>query len=47
MPVIKVEDVGKYYGGARGVENLSFEVDGGEIYGFLGPNGAGKKSGGL
>jgi len=42
MPVIKVEDVGKYYGGARGVENLSFEVDGGEIYGFLGPNGAGK-----
>ncbi|NJE76136.1 ABC transporter ATP-binding protein [Thermococcus sp. ES12] len=42
MPVIEVENVKKYYGETRGVENLSFSVERGEIYGFLGPNGAGK-----
>ncbi len=42
MSVIRVGNVKKYYDGAKGVENLSFEVEGGEIYGFLGPNGAGK-----
>ncbi|NJE00143.1 ABC transporter ATP-binding protein [Thermococcus sp. LS1] len=42
MPVIEVENVRKYYGEVRGVENLSFSVEEGEIYGFLGPNGAGK-----
>lgn len=42
MPVIEVENVKKYYGEVRGVENLTFEVEEGEIYGFLGPNGAGK-----
>ncbi|WP_258084242.1 ABC transporter ATP-binding protein [Thermococcus thermotolerans] len=42
MPVIEVENVRKYYGEVRGVDGLSFSVEGGEIYGFLGPNGAGK-----
>jgi len=42
MPVIEVANVKKYYGEVRGVENLTFEVKEGEIYGFLGPNGAGK-----
>ncbi len=41
-PAIAVEDVTKYYGRARGVENLTFEVKRGEVFGFLGPNGAGK-----
>ncbi|NJE04623.1 ABC transporter ATP-binding protein [Thermococcus sp. M36] len=42
MPVIEVSGLRKYYGDVRGVENLSFSVEEGEIYGFLGPNGAGK-----
>jgi len=41
-PVIKTEDLTKYYGKIRGVEALDLEVKKGEIFGFLGPNGAGK-----
>jgi ABC-2 type transport system ATP-binding protein len=41
-PAIRVEGLTKYYGPVIGVEDLSFEVASGEIYGFLGPNGAGK-----
>jgi len=42
MVVIKTEDLTKYYGPVRGVENLNLEVEEGEIFGYLGPNGAGK-----
>jgi ABC-2 type transport system ATP-binding protein len=41
-PVINVDRLTKRYGAARGVENLAFSVQPGEIFGFLGPNGAGK-----
>jgi ABC-2 type transport system ATP-binding protein len=40
--VIQTKNLTKYYGKSRGIENLTFEVNKGEIYGLLGPNGAGK-----
>ena len=41
-PVVLLENVVKRYGGFTAVNDLSFAVEPGEIYGFLGPNGAGK-----
>lgn len=42
MQAIAVEHLTKYYGPARGIEDVSFGVEQGEIMGFLGPNGSGK-----
>jgi ABC-type multidrug transport system ATPase subunit len=39
---IEVESLTKSYGGKRGIIDVSFAVDEGEVFGFLGPNGAGK-----
>ena len=41
-PVIEVEHLSKRYGSIVAIEDLSFEVEKGEIFGILGPNGAGK-----
>ena len=42
MPAIRVENLTKRFGKIIAVNNVSFEVDKGTIFGFLGPNGAGK-----
>jgi ABC-2 type transport system ATP-binding protein len=42
--MIKVEHLTKKYGTFTAVNDISFEVDKGEIVGFLGPNGAGKST---
>ncbi|MFC2014462.1 ATP-binding cassette domain-containing protein [Chloroflexota bacterium] len=40
--MIKVENLTKYYGDRLAVDNISFNIEKGEIVGFLGPNAAGK-----
>lgn len=41
---IKVNNLTKYYGNYLAVDDITFEVNKGEILGFLGPNGAGKST---
>ena len=40
--IIEVENLTKSYGSKRGIIDVSFQVEAGEVFGFLGPNGAGK-----
>ena len=42
--MIEVKNLVKKYGNHLAVDNLSFKIDKGKIYGFLGPNGAGKST---
>lgn len=42
MSILEVANVTKDYGHGRGIFNVSFKVEQGEVFGFLGPNGAGK-----
>ena len=39
---VEVQNISKKYGDFSAVENLSFKIPGGTVYGLLGPNGAGK-----
>src|SRR5260370_17487446 len=40
--IIDVEKLTKSYGGKRGIADVTFQIDEGDVFGFLGPNGAGK-----
>ncbi len=42
MPIIEVENLVKKFGNIIAVDDISFKVEEGTIFGFLGPNGAGK-----
>lgn len=42
MNIIEIKNLKKYFGKTKAVDDISLEVEQGEIFGFLGPNGAGK-----
>ena len=44
MSVIKVQSLSKNFGALKAVDQLSFEVEAGQVYGFLGQNGSGKST---
>jgi ABC-2 type transport system ATP-binding protein len=44
MSIIEVNNLTKYYGKSRGIVDVSFAEEEGEIFGFIGPNGAGKST---
>jgi ABC-2 type transport system ATP-binding protein len=44
MEAIETKRLTKFYGRARGIEDLDLTVHEGEIFGFIGPNGAGKST---
>jgi ABC-2 type transport system ATP-binding protein len=44
MPSIRVDELGKRFGDTVAVDDLSFAVEEGELFGMLGPNGAGKST---
>lgn len=42
--VIEINHLSKFYGKQRGIEDVTFSIKQGEIFGFIGPNGAGKST---
>ena len=40
--MIKIQDLTKTYGDLRAIDNLSLELDEGDLFGYIGPNGSGK-----
>ncbi|WP_372635241.1 ABC transporter ATP-binding protein [Fodinibius sp.] len=44
MNIVEVKHISKSYGKTTALDDISFEVEGGELFGFIGPDGAGKTS---
>ncbi len=42
MASVEIRSLTKWYGSSRGIEDITFAIEPGEIFGYLGPNGAGK-----
>ena len=42
MPALEIKNLSKWYGKARGIEDVSLAIEQGEVFGYLGPNGSGK-----
>ncbi len=42
MASVEIRSLTKWYGRSRGIEDITFDIEPGEIFGYLGPNGAGK-----
>ncbi|MDR3600195.1 MAG: ABC transporter ATP-binding protein [Desulfosporosinus sp.] len=42
MPLLKIDNLSKSFGGLKAVSNLNIEINEGELIGLIGPNGAGK-----
>ncbi|TIM22693.1 MAG: ATP-binding cassette domain-containing protein, partial [Mesorhizobium sp.] len=44
MPLLEIEGVSKAFGSLKAVDDVSFAVEAGEIFGVAGPNGSGKST---
>ena len=42
MKTLEIQSLTKWYGSVCGIEDVSFDIEQGEIFGYLGPNGSGK-----
>ncbi len=44
MPTVEINNITKYYGQQKALDNISLSIEKGEVLGLLGPNGAGKST---